>query len=218
MPEGTPPNATGTPDTLNPSLDVYNELREGATVSIRYSRADFHCKSRPAAGSDPVYNPFYPELTGFPNSPDGFALGDTPQPTPEFLFFGDGTTLFHIVYDNMCGCPHDDQPNGNLHNHTEVTTLATSEVPIRPGQIDIFPGEVGMLYFRYVSPGYAPPLVPPSPFLFDGHLSGTPYFHCSMLNYRVILTVPRYGASMPRYCVQEANYYPNPNAATIFYT
>ena len=224
MPEGTILNAINSADTLQPNSDVYNGFREGATISIRYSGATFYCQSRPA-GANPVYNPFYGNAT----SPGGYAFGDNPQPTPEFLLFGDGTTLFDIESDDMCGCPKHEAPDGNLHNHTEVSTLATSAVSNRPGSIDIMPytggnDEVGTLDFRFVSPGYPTFPGPPSPFLFSGLMSGTPYFNCSTVNYRVLLTVPRYGATdgsgapASLYCVQEANYYPDPNNATEFYT
>src|ERR1043165_9568106 len=116
MPEGTTLQAVNNPDIVNPDLDVYNGLREGATVSIRYAGALFQCKS---AGT---YNPFYPSAD-FPASPNGFAFGDLFQPAPELLFFGDGTTLFDMKYDDMCGTHGGSQVNGNLPNQTQVTKL-----------------------------------------------------------------------------------------------
>jgi len=206
-------------------IGKYNVLREGATVSILYAAAQFHCESRPAAGTDPIYNPFYKQA-GFP---DGFAFGDLFQPTPEYLFFGDGTQLFHINHDDMCGCNHDDTPNGNLHNETAVTTRAVATVSNHPGAIDIFPypganpgDEIGTLDFSYISASYP---FPPAPFSFDGLLNGTPYFKCTKITYRVALTVPRYseesspGVPESLYCLNgDVYYYPDPNNTALFYT
>ncbi|MBP8154593.1 MAG: hypothetical protein KAX87_04825, partial [Nitrospira sp.] len=178
---------------------IFNELVDGQSFSIRFAGVGFECRS------SSTYQPLY-ATADFPN---GFGFADWPKPAPAFLFFGDGgaNSYFDIKYFDMCQAPHREQPNANLRNEAQVSSLIESSVPARPGQIDIFPGEAGLVDFRYISPGYPGPVpLPPSPFSFSGPLSGTPYFKCAQTDYRILLDVPDF------YDVTSVDYYPDANS------
>ncbi len=222
MPDGTVLHAEGTPDTAIPANDIYNELREGATVSICFENVLFQCKA------DGNYRPFPPNAQ-FSLSPLGFAFGDWPQPSPERLFFGDGGQNIVLSYADMCGCPHIDQVDANLHNDAEVSTQAVSSVASAQNRLGISimpydPGldpaaEVGTLDFRYASahPDITPP---PSPFLFRGPLTNNVpiFFDCTTLTYQAVLTMPSYGKLSLYTFLDEVRYFPNPNDHTEFYS
>ncbi len=179
---------------------IFNELVDGQSFSIRFAGLGFECRS------SATYQPLY----ATPDYPNGFGFADWPKPAPAFLFFGDGgaNSYFDIKYLDMCQAPHHEQPNANLRNQAEVSTLAESAVPVRPGQIDIFPGDAGLVDFRYISPGYPGPVpLPPSPFSFSGPLSGTSFFKCAQTDYRILLDVPDF------YDVTRVDYYPDPNSS-----
>ncbi len=195
---GSPYNWTSSP-LVNGFIpdNVFNELNESKTISLRFKGASFDCTNAR----------FY----------HGESFTDWPKPAFNRMFFGDGInnyydtsnrryygSAFDFYYDNMCQDNTRPQTStaGNYFNDFPVTAFAEADKTdvVDAGPISDPRRKAVLDFYWQYSGGRASP----SPFNFNPYGASRPYFDC-VDTYQAEITIPTY------FQLNSASYFSDPN-------
>ncbi len=175
--------------------NVFNELIDGAIISLRFKNAAFDCLSAL----------FYPIAAG---SGAGYGVNANPLLSEYgYMFFGNGSTPYELHYDRMCpGSVEHQQFNFGFHKNFPMSVEGQAVRTVPLGGQDMEVNQQARIDFQYAYIGgeYNAPYSP-SPFAFEPPAppsANTPYFKCDT-TYRVKLVIS------DLYQLDNATYYPS---------